>query len=141
MVHPAGNITYDPQADYTFPRSYIQYLRWTIESNLVYTQTGSLFTFQYTPLPSLRAYVKLRDDFWQWSSASWHLNTVVEYAYEKVNPGAPETDVTLTVRFRYSPDLLRHELQIDTVFPFLLSYVQLPPRDRPYWLPDPPPPP
>jgi len=138
MTHPTGNLVFSQGGAFTVPRSYLNDVIWDAEIHLGFTQTDSLWTLTYSPLPLYRAYVKIRDEFWNWSSNAYTLDHIIEYCYEQLSPSDPETDALLFVFVDYNATIKRPALWFRTVAPGQELHYSLPPRTAPYWTPDPP---
>jgi len=136
MTHPRGALTYAPSPNFVLQRSYFDDVRWDAESHLGFTQSGSLFTLTYSPLPLYRAYVKFDDRFWNWSSNTYTLDFIIEYCYEQLSPSDPETDAGLTVALEFDTNIKRFAVVLRTVSPSVNHYYDLPARNQPYWRPD-----
>jgi len=135
MTHPKGSIVYAPHSTFSFPRAYMDELFLHIESHLTYSVSGSEITFQYSPLPLYRAYLKFRDEFWYAATNSFTLDWIVEWNYQTDFPGGTETTFFLGVAFNYDASLLSRAIDLTTVSPSLDSRISLPPYPRPYWTP------
>lgn len=138
MTHPPGNIYFGQSANFTFPRSYIQEMKFDFAPGLTWTLSGNEFTLYYSPLPLYRAYIKFQDAWWDWSSHAWPMRHIVEWCYEVVNPGDPEINGTIVLTYIRGSQPGRFALEVDTLVRGTVSWPDIPQRDQPYWQPDPP---
>jgi hypothetical protein len=133
VTHPKGSIVYTPQGQFNFNRSYVSEVLLHLESHLSYTVSGNEFTFLYSPAPTYRAFLKFRDEFWDWSSNTYSLDFVVEWNYQINFPGDTETTFFLGVAWNYDVTTHKFAIDITTVLPSLHSHYDLPPPTQVTW--------
>lgn len=135
--HPKGTITYLPIPEWSFTRAYVGELWLQLHPDLGHTISGSEVTFTYSPIPGYLAYLKFKDNFWEWSSNHFTLDYIVEWNYEVVFPGGPEATYFLTITHAWSPTTGKYAIIARTAVPTNNYHYALPSRDAPYWTPDP----
>lgn len=134
MPHPTGILTYTPTGQFNLPRSYVPELHLYIESHLTYSLVGNEIQFLYSLAPTYRAFLKIRDVFWNWSSNTYSLDHIVEWAYQTNFTGDTETSFALHVAYEFNTARKAPAIRLQTISPALNSWIQLPQRNVPYWL-------
>lgn len=135
MAHPKGSIVYNPGGRFCVPRHYVSQLFLHIESHLTYSISVDEITFLYSPIPLYRAYLKFKDEFWNFSSNAYTLDFIVEWNYQTSFPGDAETTFFLGVAYSYDAGNCRHSIDLTTVLPSLDSVTPLPPPSNATWIP------
>lgn len=137
MTHPKGAITFPQGGRYASPRSYIRYLHVFSNNDNTPFLSGSEITFHSLAFPSFREYVKLQDEWFNWSSNCYTLDFIPEWWYYQFNPTDPETPYGGVVKVEFYPPVNDVVLTIQIDSPNTHHIFDIPPAPPTYWLPMP----
>ena len=133
MSHPAGIISYVPQAKAWFPRSYITMLKVHTNHVNVPSFSDGLITWVHSPLDAVTGYTKIRDNVYDWNSNVYSLDFVVEYWYYTISPSPTEFEWGGEISIAWD-DAVKHTcLVVATVSADVDYYFPLPSPTVPYW--------
>ena len=133
MPHPAGIISYVPQAKAWFPRSYITMLKVHTNHVNVPSFADGLITWVHSPLDAVTGYTKIRDNVYDWNSNVYSLDFVVEYWYYTISPSPTEFEWGGEISITWD-DTVKHTcLVVATVSADVDYYFPLPSPTVPYW--------
>ena len=133
MPHPAGIISYVPQAKAWFPRSYITMLKVHTNHVNVPSFADGLITWVHSPLDAVTGYTKIRDNVYDWNSNVYSLDFVVEYWYYTISPSPTEFEWGGEISITWD-DAVKHTcLVVATVSADVDYYFPLPSPTVPYW--------
>jgi len=132
-THPNGATVYPPVAQFKLQRSYIKTLRWHTQPILTWSQSGSEWEIRYPPIPGYRAYVKLKDGFYNWNSGSWSMGQVIEWCYEQYLPDPTELPAFLIVNAGRDHDIGEFVLELVTYAGTTPRYDPLPDQSATWW--------
>jgi len=133
MPHPAGIISYVPQAKAWFPRSYITMLKVHTNHVNVPSFADGLITWVHSPLDAVTGYTKIRDNVYDWNSNGYSLDFVVEYWYYTISPSPTEFEWGGEISITWD-DTVKHTcLVVATVSADVDYYFPLPSPTVPYW--------
>lgn len=133
MPHPAGIITYVPQAKYWFPRAYVTMLKVHTNHVNVPSFADGLITWVHSPLDAVTAYTKLRDYFYVWKSYTLSLDYVVEYWYYVIAPSPTEYEWGGELSIAWDDTVKRTCLVVATESADTDYYFDLPQAPSNYW--------
>jgi len=133
MPHPAGSISYVPQAKAWFPRSYITTLKVHTNHVNVPSFADGLITWVHSPLDAVTGYTKIRDNVYDWNSNVYSLDFVVEYWYYVISPSPVEFEWGGEISITWDNTVKRTCLVVATVAADTDYYFPLPSPTAPYW--------
>jgi hypothetical protein len=133
MPHPAGIISYVPQAKFWFPRSYVTFLK--VHTNHVNSVSYSdgLITWGHIPPDAVSGQTKIRDQIIPWSSNTYSLSYVVEWWFYVISPSPIEIEWGGEVSFAYDDFIQADCLIIATEAGDTDYYYALPAAPDGYW--------
>lgn len=130
-----GAGTFNPNAGFSFPRSYVFWVAfpsdWTLESH-----TDGQFVFNDFMFYNDRIYINLYHSFWAWNSNRYTLDHIVVDCYYHPLPSTVDTPTPFSLSY-IAPTPTR-KATIRLLSPFFgtgLQYFALPSPSVPYWLP------
>jgi len=133
MTHPAGLISYVPEAGFRAPRSYITTLKVHTNHFNVPSYADGLITWVHDPIDAVIGYTKLRDDWWLWNSSVFPLSRIVEWWYYVITPSPTEFEWGGELSFAFDPIVEKTCLVVATVAADIDYYFPLPPTPSDYW--------
>jgi hypothetical protein len=132
---PIGSTSFFPSGQFAITRSYVKRLFITkILEPMV--QTGPHFIFTVAVFPGFHSHVVVDPDFWTWSSNHWTLDHIVTDNYTVRDSDGAVFPANMFLAYHPPIDSDGSWITIDVNgngAPYLNG--DLPPRDRPYWLP------
>ena len=133
MAHPHGIISYVPQSQFRFTRSYITKLKVHTNHVNVPSYADGLITWVHSPLDAVIGYTKLKDNVVAWSSNTYSLDYLVEYWYYVITPSPTEYEWGGELSYSWD-DTVKHTcLVVATVAADVDYYFDIPPAPPDYW--------
>jgi hypothetical protein len=130
-----GTGTYSPQGRFGFPRSYIGAVAFPSELTLEAAAFG-VYVLNDFGIFNDRLFVKLKFNFFQWTSNKYTLDYIVEECYFHALPSTTENPLNFHIHFLPGDGVNKATLFIQLApFSNVPDRIALPAATVPYWRP------
>lgn len=133
-----GTGTYDPQAKFWMPRSYVNGLYFATYAGNTVSRVAARFTVHAVPPDPTIAVMQIDNNFWLWNSNKRSLDYIVTEWWYKAGGVGPELPLDFTLSYINDPPHHATALKFEwTPLSPTFVYFPLPPQPLNYWLPPP----